>query len=249
MARQETYYYGQGKLYLARRDPYGKPLAWYWVGDVSALSIALTVENLTHKESYSGQKATVRRFNVGKDGTVTSTWHDHSPENLAIVLYASTLTLPAGTVTGEMLPDTVKAGERHTLAHQNVSDVEIAGLTPGDDFTVDPVYGAIEFLTTPATAPSVSYAHAGATNTALFNAKPEDLVMRYEGINLAENGAAVIAELYKVSFDPTSAMSLINTDTSLAGLETTAGILMDTARPLDALLGRFGRIIHVAESV
>ncbi|WP_431222205.1 hypothetical protein ACQ86O_17775 [Serratia sp. L9] len=76
MAQIETYQYNQGKVYLARRDAYGKPLAWRWIGDVSVLSLALTVENLSHKESYSGQRMTVRRFPISKDGIVTMTWHE-----------------------------------------------------------------------------------------------------------------------------------------------------------------------------
>jgi hypothetical protein len=36
MAQSETYYYGQGKVFLARRQANGKPGAFRWVGDVSA---------------------------------------------------------------------------------------------------------------------------------------------------------------------------------------------------------------------
>ena len=51
MAQLETYFYGQGKVFLAHRQAIGKPGAIRWIGDVSALSRALTVERLNHKES------------------------------------------------------------------------------------------------------------------------------------------------------------------------------------------------------
>lgn len=250
MAQQvETYYYGQGKVFLARRLPNGRPGAWRWIGDVSALALALTVEKLSHKESYSGQRTTVRSFPTSKDGTVTSTWHELSAENLSIVLYGDRVTIPAGTVTAELLPAGITAGERYTLAHQRISDVVIGTLVEGTDYEVDYTYGAISFLTAPATAPSVNYKYASSVNTTLFTSQPENLALRFEGINLAEGGAAKILELYKLSFDPVSTLALIQGDTSLAGLETTAGVLFDNAQPADPTLGRFGRVIDVGEPV
>lgn len=250
MGQLETYYYGQGKVYLARRGPDGKPLSWRWVGDVSALSQALTVENLTHKESYSGQRMTVRRFPTSKDGTVTMTWHEFSSTNLAVVLYGEQVVIPAGTITGEALPVGIEAGSRVTLAHQNISDVGIGTLVAGVDFDIDVLYGAIDFLKTPAPAAlplTASYSYTGSISTEMFTQQPEPLALRFEGINMAEGGAAVILELHKIVFDPVSALALINGDTSLAGLETSAGVLFDTSRPADPTLSRFGRIIHVAE--
>jgi hypothetical protein len=245
MSTPETYYYGQGKVYLALRDAYGRALARRWVGDVSDLTVALSSESFTHKESYTTFRSPVRRLNTGNEATVTATWYEHSPANLAILLYGEQVVTPAGTVTGEALPAGIKAGERYTLEHQNVTDVEIGTLALGTDFTVDPLFGAIEFITEPTGSPTVSYSHASRIDTSMFTHRPVELALRYEGINMAEDGAPVIVELYKVVFDPASALNLINTDTSLPGLETTAGILLDTARPADAELGRYGRVTHV----
>lgn len=249
MAQLETYYYGQGKVFLARRQANGKPGAFRWIGDVSALSMALTVERLSHKESYSGQRGTVRSFVTDKDGTMTSTWHELSAENLAIILYGEQVVIPTGTVTAELLPASIQAGERYVLDHQRIDDVVIGALVEGTDYEVDYTYGAVTFLTAQATAPSVNYGYAGSVNTTLFTQQPEDFFLRFEGINLAEGGAAKILELYKISFSPASALALIQGDTSLAGLETTATVLYDNARPDDPAIGRFGRVIDVAEPV
>ncbi|MBK5072575.1 hypothetical protein I2492_06070 [Budviciaceae bacterium CWB-B4] len=245
---QETYYYGQGKVFLAKRSELGQPLAWRWVGDVDALSIALSVESFDHKESYSGQRAAVRRIHTGKEGTINSTWYEYSPENLATLLYGGQVIDEAGTVTGEALPENIKAGDRFSLQHQQVSTVVVGALVEGTDYTVDPEFGAIEFLTDQAGPTTVNYSHGSAINSTMFTEQVEELAMRYEGINLAENGAKVVVELYKLKFDPVAALNLINTDTSLSGLETTAGILMDTQRPTDSVLGRYGRIIHIGSA-
>ncbi|HFE7520432.1 TPA: hypothetical protein ACGAD2_000900 [Salmonella enterica subsp. enterica serovar Newport] len=243
----ETYYYGQGKLYLAKRNASGRPGAYRWVGDVSKLELALSVETLTHKESYSGQRATTRRLITSKDATVTSTWFEFSAENLATQLYGERAIVAAGTVTGEALPDNIQAGDRLALAHQNVSDVVIGTLQEGTDYTVDALYGALTFLTPQAKAAGVNYSHAGGVNTTLFTRQPEELALRYEGINLAEGGKAVVVELYKIQFDPVSALSLISADNDVAGLETKAGVLFDGGMGSDPLLGNFGRVIHVAD--
>jgi hypothetical protein len=73
----------------------------------------------------------VRSFVTNQDGTLTSTWHDLASENLAVVLYGEQVVIPAGTVTGELLPAGIAAGERHILNHQRVSDVVIGTLVEG----------------------------------------------------------------------------------------------------------------------
>ncbi|MGW9794816.1 phage tail tube protein [Serratia sp. 121840015-1] len=249
MGQLETYYYGQGKVFLARRLPNGRPGAYRWIGDVSALALALTVEKLSHKESYSGQRTTARSFPTSKDGTVTSTWHELSAENLALVLYGDRVVIPGGSVTAESLPAGIKAGERFALAHQRISDAVIGELVEGTDYELDYTYGAVTFLKDQTAAPSINYKYAGGVNTTLFTSHPENYALRFEGINLAEGGAAKILELYKLSFDPVSTLALIQGDTSLAGLETTANVLFDNVQPNDPTIGKFGRVIDVAEPV
>jgi hypothetical protein len=49
-------------------------------------------------------------------------------------------------------------------------------------------------------------------------------------------------ELYKINFNPTDALALINNDNSLAALSAKAKVLADTTKTGDTVLGRFGRI-------
>lgn len=251
MQQPEMYYYGQGKLYIALRNEKGQALAQRWVGDVSKLSLALTVETIEHKESYSGEKAPVRRINSAKSGEISATWHDISPLNLAMLFAGEVVEEESGSITAESLPAGVKAGERYSLQHPSVSNVVItSGATPlvvDTDYIVDETFGAIEFLTDQADAPEVAYKYEGNVTATLFTEQGKEVALRYEGINLAEGGAPVIVEFYKVKFDPVSGLDLINNDTNLLGLETKAGLLMDTKRSKDDKLGRFGRLTNVKE--
>ena len=51
------YYSGQGVLMIAERDAVtGKPLGFTPVGNVNALSIAVSTSKLEHKESQTGSR-------------------------------------------------------------------------------------------------------------------------------------------------------------------------------------------------
>lgn len=252
---KQNYYYGQGKVWLSKRHPVtGKPLGWRWIGDVSALSLSLSVESISHTESYTGQRLTALKIAGKKEGSLSSTWHNHSPENLATLFYGENVITAAGSVSGELLPEKIEAGMMLALAHPQVSNLILSpatgtgtALKEGEDYFVREAFGEIEFLKAVTTQYKAAYSHSRNINVPMFNRLDENYALRYSGINLADNGAAVIVELYKIAVDPAQAKNLINTDTSVEGMEMTAGILMDDMRAVDDELGMFGRIQMVKE--
>lgn len=252
---KQNYFYGQGKVWLSKRNPVtGKPTGYRWIGDVSSLNLSLSVEYITHTESYTGQRLTAIRFAGAKDGTLASTWHNHSPENMAVLFYGENVITTAGSVSDEEMPATISAGSMIALAHPNVSDLilsPVSGtgdpLVEGEDYYVREAYGEIEFLKDIDVAVSAAYSHSRNINIPMFTTFNEHYALRYSGINLADNGAPVVVELYKISVDPVQAKNLINTDTSVDGMEMSAGILMDEFRSVDDELGQFGRIQQVSE--
>ena len=247
MATPETYYYGQGKVFLAKRNAAGIALSQRWVGDVSQLQITVETDKITHEESYSGNSVTVRTINRKVRATVNATWHEFSDENLAVLVFGNVIKNAAGTVTGEVLPTAdIKAGDRFLLQNPNVSDVVIGSLVEGTDYFVEPIFGAINFLTDQTTAPSVNYSYAAHSGSSVFaKVKSEDFYFRFEGINLAEDNAFVAVDLYKINFDPLQNLDLINNDTDVAGIDTTATALLDNLRPSDAQFGQLGKIVHI----
>jgi len=255
MAQQETYYYGQGKVKLATLEN-GKLGAWRWVGDVSALSIALEIEKIEHKESYSGQKALVRSFPIGKTSTIKATLNSLSPENLALCLYGTPLNSDAGQTTAEILPADLQVGDIVTLANPGVSDLVItdsAG-TPktlaAEHYALDAAYGSVEILSLPAspalTQPfKAAYSYAASKQVSIFTSPQPLVALRYEGVNLAEGGAPIIVELYKVATDPLQELALISDGNGIAGMEISGGVLLDGSKSASGTLGQFGRIIQL----
>ena len=252
----ETYFYGQGRIYLRPVGTVGNG-GWRWAGDMSSLTFGGTDETASHKESYSGQKSKVRSFSIGGDRTLKATIHQMDPIILAELLRGTISEIAAGTVTAEVFPATVVAGDVIKLDKPyNVSDLVITDST-GSPVTLAPEHydaflehGSIELLSLPSgpalTQPfKAAYKHAGARQVAFFNAAPKEMELRYEGINLAEGNAPVIAEFYKISTAPLQELALITSGNELAGMAYEAECLSDSRRPANGPLGRFGRYVAI----
>ena len=252
----ETYYYGNGRVFSRPFGTKGNG-GWGWWGDVSALSFGGTDETASHKESYSGQKSEVRSFSIGGERTLKMTAHQVDPNSLAQHLRGTVTDIAAGSVTGELFPATVAVGDVIKLDKPyNVSDLVITD-SSGAPVTLDPVHydaflehGSIELLSLPS-APGLTqpfkaaYKQAGARQVAFFNSAPQIIQLRYEGINLAEGNAPVIAEFYKVSTTPLQEWALITNGNDLAGSSIDAKCLADSTRPASGPLGRFGRYVAI----
>jgi len=253
----DTYYYGQGKVEAA--PIVGGVIGDYrFLGDVSALSVALAVEKVEHKESYSGQKALVRSFPIGKTATLNMTLRSIETENLAMVLYGKAINTPAGTVTGEDL-GTIAVGDTVKLAQIGVKNLVITD-SAGTPNTIDPShyqlldnghFGEIVFNSLPTSPAPVmplkaAYEHAPKKAVGMFTAPQPTVAIRYKGLNLAEGNAPVLIELYKVATDPLAELPLISDGTEVAGLSITGGILLDSSKPASGELGQFGAISQLA---
>lgn len=252
----ETYYYGQGRLFSRPKGSAGNG-GWTWWGDVSALQFGGTDESAAHKESYSGTKSTVRKFSIGGDRTLSGTLHQVDTAALARLLRGTVSEIAPGTVTGEAFPATVVVGDTIKLDKPyNVTDLVITDSTSGTPVTLTPEHyelfashGSIQILSIPSsgiTQPfQAAYKHAGARQVAFFTAPPQELELRYEGINLAEGNAPVIAEFYKVSTQPLQELALITSGNDLAGIAFEAEALLDSSKPISGALGRFGRFVQI----
>lgn len=249
----ETYYYGQGRVFS--RPKGAASAAWRWWGDVSALSFGGTEENVAHRESYSGQRNPVRSFGIGGDRTLSGTIHQLDVAALAELLRGTVSTIAAGSVSGEELPEDIAAGDVIKLdLPYNVSALVITDST-GSPVTVDPVnyeldaaFGSIEFLTIPGGAVQpfkAAYTHLGARQVSFFSAAPQEIELRYEGVNLAEGNAPVIAEFYKVKTGPLQTLALITSGNTVAGTEFSAEALADSSKPRSGPMGQFGRFVEI----
>jgi hypothetical protein len=239
----DDYYYGQGKVYLARRNANGRSGAMRWVGDVSALNINFTFAQQTTKVSRGGLLLPAQQYKTAQSASVSSTWHDFSAENLALVLGSVPLVEPFSVKGEDVLPAGIIKGDIYSLPHTTIFNVVIAGLKNNIDYYVDRNWGTIEFLVTPAKKSfAVNYEYLQNQSLPLFTAPSVELSLRYQGMNIAKDNAPILVELYRLVLEPLATLELINTGNNLSGLETTAQLLADVSRKNVSDFGYFGRV-------
>lgn len=242
---------GQGKVFAASRDAQGAPGAFRFLGNVSALEVALAQTEVDKRESTSGQRLLLKRLITGKDANLTMALDEFTPDNLGLGLYGQQATIAGSTVTDEEFPDNLVVGDFVRLAQQDISALSIeddlaAALTENTHYRIESAaHGSIEILdlaafTQPFTA---DYTYGGAVNVAMFTTPPPIRWLRFEGLNTAESDAPVLVELYNVQLNPIESLGLINDE--YGALSITGAALYDAVRADDGAFGPFGRFMLI----
>lgn len=188
--------------------------------------------------------------------TGTGTLHQVDTQALAELLYGAAAEIEPVAVTGEVL-GTVQVGDFIKLENPGVSALVItdsngtpAQLEP-EHYVLDANFGVIEILSLPTAALTfpltAAYQAAGGKQVNFFTQPQPNLELKYEGFNLAENQAPVVAHFYKVATQPLQGLALIQNGNELAGNQFTLDVLSDTTKPAAGPLGRMGRFIQVAQ--
>lgn len=250
----ESYYFGQGEFEVAEWLANGTLGPYLWVGDVSELSGAFSQTAVNHRESFSGRKGKVREFFTELGIDWSATIHQLDVDNVAKFTLGKVSSTAPGTVTGEPLPTGLQAGDVVVLDHPNVSDLVLTDSLTPTPATIDPshysydLYGDVKILSLP-TGPAptqplkAAYSYGAYKQAAFLAGERKTYALRYKGINLAENGQRCMVEVYKVSAGLIQTLSLITSGNQLAGAPVTFGSLLDTSKPVDGVMGQYGRYV------
>ena len=164
-------------------------------------------------------------------------------ENLALLLGAQPVDEPFSFNGQFALPDGIVKGDIIALPHTTVFNVSINGLERNSDYVVDRQFGTIEFLVTPESEGLiVAYEHLYNQWLPFFSAKIQEFYLRFQGVNLAEDSAPVLLELYRVSVDPLSTLEMISSGNDLSGIDTTSIILPDFNQQTESVFSYFGKL-------
>jgi hypothetical protein len=238
----------QGKILLADRDALGEPEAFRWIGNSPKCAVGIKSENLEHKESYSGQRQTDLRINIGKACSADITMEEFVADNVALGLYGTSVAVTGSTVSAETAPTGLVVGDIVRLAHPSVSSLVItdsagspATLVLGTNYSANLDHGSYTILNLGAlTQPfKAAYTYAARTDVAMFNAPAAEKFLRIEGINLADDSNKVLVEFWRWQYDPAESFDTISEDLSSMVLKGMA--LADSTKAVDATLGQFGR--------
>lgn len=253
MTVQNLYFRGQGKVFVAERDVSGNKKAMMWLGNVAALTLALEVETLEHKESYSGQSLTDLKLITSKKATVSATLESWSLNNLALGLYGQTVDVTGTTVTGEVLPSGLVVGDIVQTAHPKISSVTVkdsagtpATLVANTDYRIDDAdFGRIEILnlasyTQPFTA---DYTYGNRVDVGMFTEPVPERWLSFHGLNTAATDRPVIIDLFRVSLNPLGQLAMIGDE--VGSYEMAGEALVDSTKSASSALGQFGRILDL----
>lgn len=242
MNRSENYYFGQGKVSLGIRQA-NTAVNMRWVGDVDRLDIAFTSESQKKTISTRGKTGISEKYIIHHECLVSINFYEFSAENIGLAIFGQPIDFATQTEQ-EVIPAGIVIYGRYVMQHQNIWDVYIDGLTEGKDFMVDSLWGAVEFLRVPPVQPAtVRYKHATNSSIPILTQAPAEVMLRYEGVNLAERMRPALVELYRVQFDPASALSMINNGDGLGSFTLSGDVLLDTSRSMNDALGQYGRYV------
>ena len=258
-----TYYSGQGSLYIAERDEAtGTPLGFLPIGNVSELTINIETTKLEHKESESGSRLIDLTIIKEKKGSFEFKLENLSLDNLALALWGTKASVVGATVPtgagGELvtIPKGAVGGMHFPVKHPKISAVTVndgaTGLTPfvlNTDYTIDAANGAIILkagggivtaAAAAATSIKVSYTYANYTKTDAFTqSNAPTRWLRFEGLNTVDN-STVIIDMFKGQFDPMTGYGLINEE--LANVSMKGSLLADAMQSTGS---KFFRQINV----
>lgn len=245
---------GNGRVSLAVRNPTtGLPGVFRFVGCADTLKADLSLDTFEHVEKCTGNFGIDYRGVKSKKMTVSMDLTEIDKYNLAFALNGSVNVAGSpGTVTDEELPVGIVVGDQYMLGsdtgipHQTITTLVItddAGtpvtLVNGTDYTFDATTGMVTFLTVTGTQPyHAAYGYTNVEYVSIFSGATQEVWLRYDYINVANASEKGMVNLYRVRFDPTTGLELINDE--LMTLSLTGAVLLDDKKAPSGALGQFG---------
>lgn len=246
---------GQGPVFWANRDANGDPVAPFtWFGNAPSFEFGMAVEELTHKESYSGLRAIDARIDTELNATIALTVDDFKETNLELATRGEASGLAGGTVTAEQVLSGAPA--LNTLYAVKGATGRVSGFSLTDNgspiattkYSWD-ASGVFQFndvagMTGPIAA---TYTNAASRQIGVFKTAAPEIWVRMIGKNTAVNSGSdferVIVEAFKVRLSPAETISMISDEFNSFGFNGSA--LADLTRAQADPEGQFARFIYL----
>jgi hypothetical protein len=248
----------QGPVFWANRDVNGDPVAPFtWFGNAPSFEFGMAVEELTHKESYSGLRAIDSRIDTELNSSVNLTVDDFKETNLELATRGEASGMAGSTVTDETILS--GAPSLNTLYAVKGATGRVSGFALKDNnvaisttkYSWD-ASGVFQFsdvagMTGPITA---TYNNAASRQIGVFKRAAPEIWIRMIGKNTAVNSSSVtsdfervIVDAFKVRLSPAETISLISDEFNT--LQFNGSALSDTTRAQSDPEGQFARFIYL----
>lgn len=246
---------GQGPVFWANRDANGDVIAPFkWFGNAPSFELGLATEELTHKESYSGLRATDARIDIELNANVTITVDDFKETNLELATRGEGSTLAGGTVADEQVLSGIP--ELNTLYAVKGATGRVSGFSlenngsaiaatkyswdASDVFQFSDISG----LTGPITA---TYTNAASRQVGVFKTAAAEIWTRLIGKNTAVTVSGdyerMIIDIFKNRLGVAETISMISDEFNQFTFNGSA--LTDPSRAQSDPEGQFARFIYL----
>jgi hypothetical protein len=245
---------GQGPAFWANRNASGDPIAPFkWFGNAPEFNLGLSTEVLTHKESYSGLRATDARITTELNANVTITVDDFKETNLELATYGEGSTIATTTITDEAVmtsaPEANVLYGVQSLGRVSGFSLKSAGVAVSTSKYTWDASGVFQFsdvsgVTGPITA---SYVNAASRQVGVFKTAAPEIYTRLYGKNTATSVGSdferMIVDIFKNRLDPAETIGLISDEFNQLSLNGSA--LTDPTRAQSDAEGQFARFIYL----
>jgi hypothetical protein len=241
---------GQGKIYIGPamigaggiRQPGNLRL----IGNATVITPGIEEDIEERNESHTGSRLPFRRLVRGRTGSLSLSFDEFSPDNLALALGGTLTTVAAGgAVTNYAFPSGAKVGDLLAVPAKNISAVAVkdsagapATLVLGTDYDLDAFAGGVvlKALGSYVQPFKIDYTPGAHRKVAAINTGSTDYYVRFDGINTDDN-SRIVADFFKVRFSVISELPMINE--GFADFAMEGDVLADTARSSSGAEGQF----------
>jgi len=242
----------QGAIYISKRAS-GVPGPYWWMCNAPKADFAPNVTRRNHRESYSGNRQIDRTRISSRDAKMTLTGEDLHKKNMALALGGTEVTTAGGSITAEAMPTMAVGGVYKTKYPNGSSHVITDSAGSPATLTLNTHYkilnaksGLIEILSLGAFTQPFKVAYTAAAVTVITGMTADDAdeyAIFVDDLNTeAAPDQAIGMEIYRVQFDPTKLLALINAEGGSFDLEAT--VLRDLTKATDNEFGGYFRWIY-----
>lgn len=260
----DNWYSGAGNVLLGEKNSTNSlPKSMFDLGNLPKVEVALNIERRKHKDSRGANRLIDKVQTVTKGGELRLTLEDTAVKNFGLYLSATQQTIAAGSFTTgspDICPDSAMAVNGiWKLRQPNVSSLVIkdsagspATLTLDTDYRiVDADHGLVQILSLGSYVQpfKAAYSYAQTIVVPAFSADDNKEWYVYCAIENTEptTDQKIGFHVYRVVFDPTQLISLINADQGSFDLR--GEILRDPILYANAQYGEFCRWDYVDANV
>lgn len=219
------YYYGQGCVSIAPVTNGVITGGFKEVGDADLLEINPSQEFLDIRESKSGSRTKVKHLVTASEYAFNMQIKEITAENLAKAFYGTQISSTAGVAVIEQVT-AFEAGDVVPVSKVNLTSVSVevdsgtGDLVLDTDYSLNAKSGSIKILAGHTHADlsgsgpwtlNITFDHAASDSVAFAQEILKTYAIRFEGINVAEDGAPNIVTIHNVALNLSSTLSLIDT--------------------------------------